>query len=194
MRQGRLSAIVTRPRATEGDSMASRTQTRIQTRTRLAVGAAVLLVGVTTSACGDGVGGGASGAPTDASEKEFCATQSSLLEDLMPADMSAPELPSDEKMAEAVQDWGSKIEQVGTPEDISDDARKGFEAVVEQASEVDASDFSIEKLEELAAGGKDASAETKKQAAAFEEYLTETCGNPIDDLEMPEMPEMPESS
>ena len=112
----------------------------------------------------------------------------------MPDDMSAPELPSDEQMATAVKDWAEKIEEVGTPEDISDDARKGFEAIVEQANEIDASDFSIEKLEELEAGGKDASAEARKQADAFEDDLTETCGNPLDNLDLPEMPEMPESS
>jgi hypothetical protein len=155
-------------------------------RTRLTVTTVALLVGAAASACGGGGAGG--GAPTDASEKEFCQTQSSLLEDLMPADMTNPELPSDEKMAEAVQDCATKIEAVGTPEDISDDAREGFEAIVAQANEIDASDFSIEKLEELEAGGKDASAEAKKQADAFEKYLTETCGNPLDDLEMPEMP------
>ena len=155
-------------------------------RTRLTLTTVALLVGAATSACGGGGAGG--GAPTDASEKEFCQTQSSLLEDLMPADMTNPELPSDEKMAEAVQDWATKIEAVGTPEDISDDARKGFEAIVAQANDIDASDFSIEKLEELEAGGKDASAEARKQADAFEKYLTETCGNPLDDLEMPEMP------
>jgi hypothetical protein len=159
---------------------------RISSRTRLTVTAVALLVGVATAACGGDEGGG--GAPTDASEKDFCQTQSSLLEDLMPADMSSPELPSDEKMAEAVQDWATKIEDVGTPEDISDDAREGFEAIIAQANEIDASDFSIEKLEELEAGGKDASAEARKQADAFEKYLTETCGNPLDDLEMPEMP------
>ena len=156
-----------------------------RTRTRLTVSSAVLLVGAVASACGSGGGG----APTDASEKDFCQTQTSLLEDLMPDDMSAPELPSDEQMAEAVKDWAKKIEDVGTPEDISDDARKGFEAIVEQANEIDASDFSIEKLEELEAGGEDASAETRKQADAFEKYLTETCGNPLDDLEVPELPE-----
>lgn len=154
-------------------------------RTRLTLITVTLLVGAATSACGGGAGGGA---PTDASEKDFCQTQTSLLEDLMPADMSNPELPSDEKMAKAVQDWGKKIEDVGTPEDISDDARKGFEAIVAQANEIDAADFSIEKLEALEAGGKDASAEAKKQADAFEKYLTETCGNPLGDLEMPEMP------
>ena len=161
--------------------------TRTTSRTRLTASTAVLLIGAAASACGGGGAGG--GAPTDASEKEFCQTQSSLLEDLMPADMTNPELPSDEQMATAVKDWAKKIEDVGTPEDISDDARKGFEAIVEQANEIDASDFSIEKLEQLEAGGKDASAEAKKQADAFEKYLTDTCGNPLDNLDLPEMPE-----
>jgi len=159
---------------------------RTTSRTRLTASTAVLLIGAAASACGGGGAGG--GAPTDASEKEFCQTQSSLLEDLMPADMTNPELPSDEQMATAVKDWAKKIEDVGTPEDISDDARKGFEAIVEQANEIDASDFSIEKLEQLEAGGKDASAEAKKQADAFEKYLTDTCGNPLDNLDLPEMP------
>lgn len=161
--------------------------TRTTSRTRLTVSTAALLIGAAASACGGGGAGG--GAPSDASEKEFCQTQSSLLEDLMPADMSNPELPSDEQMAKAVKDWAEKIEQVGTPDDISDDARKGFEAIVEQANEIDASDFSIEKLEQLEAGGKDASAEDKLQADAFEKYLTDTCGNPLDNLDLPEMPE-----
>lgn len=166
--------------------MASRISTRSSSRTRLTVTMVALLVGAVTSACSDGGSGG--GAPTDSTEKEFCQTQSSLLEDLMPADLSNPELPSDEKMAKAVQDWARKIEAVGTPKGISDDARKGFEQIVAQANEIDPSDFSIKKLEELEAGGKDASAEAKKQADAFEKYLTETCGNPLDDLKVPELP------
>jgi hypothetical protein len=158
--------------------------------TRLTMTSAVLVVGAATSACGGG------GAPTDASEKDFCETQTSLLSDLMPDDMSNPELPSGEEMAKAVKEWGADLERVGTPEDIPDDARKGFDNVVEQAKEVDASDFSIDKLEELEAGGKDASAEVKKQAEAFSDYLTETCGNPLENLDMPEMPdlEMPETT
>ena len=156
-------------------------------KNRLTVTSVLLVVGAVTSACG-----GDGGAPTDASDKDFCQTQSSLIEDLLPDDMTNPEMPSGEDMARAVKDWGAELERVGTPEDISEEARAGFEAVVEQAKEIDASDFSIEKLEELAAGGADASKEAKEQAEAFSDYLTETCGNPMDDIEMPEMPEMPE--
>ncbi len=162
----------------------------MSTRTRLALSSAVLLVSAVTTACG----GGGSGAPADASEEEFCDAQSSLLEDLLPGDMTTPEMPSNEDMAQSVKDWGAEIEEVGTPEDIPDAARAGFEAIVEQAKDIDAADFDTEKLEELEMGGADASAEVKEQAQAFSDYLTETCGNPMDNLEMPEMPEMPEST
>ena len=161
----------------------------MQIRTRLTLTSAALLVGAVTSACGGG-----SGAPTDASEKEFCDTQSSLFADLMPDDMADPQVPSDEHMAKAVKDWGKELEQVGTPEDIPDDARAGFERVVAQADEIDASDFDIDKLDELEKGGADASKKAQEQAQAFADYLTKTCGNPLDDLEMPEMPEMPDAT
>lgn len=160
-------------------------------RTRLTMTTAALLVGAVASACG---GGGGSGAPSDASESDFCDTQTSLFADLLPDDMTNPEVPSNEEMAEAVKGWGEKLEEVGTPQDIPDDARQGFEAVVQEAKEIDAEDFTIEKLEELEQGGEDASAEVKEQASAFSDYLTETCGDPMEDLELPEMPEMPEST
>src|SRR5918993_448707 len=159
-------------------------------RTRLTtVTSAALLVGAVTTACG----GGGGGAPPDPSEKGFCAPPSSLVENLLPDDMADPEMPSNEDMAKAVQDWGAEIEEVGTPEGISDDARAGFEAVVEEAGDIEASDFTMEKLEELEMGGADASAEVKEQAQAFSDYLTETCGNPMDDLELPEVPDMSET-
>ena len=158
-------------------------------RARLTLTGAVLLVGAVTSACGEG-----GGAPTDASKDGFCEAANSLMSDLLPEDLSTPELPSDEDMAQAVKDWGSRMEEVGTPDDIPDDARKGFETVVEQAKEIDAADFSIEKLEELEQGGADASKEVEEQADAFGDYLTETCGNPMDDIEMPELPEIPETT
>lgn len=158
-------------------------------RARLTLTGAVLLVGAVTSACGEG-----GGAPTDASKDGFCEAANSLMSDLLPEDLSTPELPSDEDMAQAVKDWGSRMEEVGTPDDIPDDAREGFEAVVDQAREIDAADFSIEKLEELEQGGADASKEVEEQADAFGDYLTETCGNPMDDIEMPELPEIPETT
>lgn len=160
---------------------------RTTIRARLTLTSAVLLVGAVTAACG----GGGSGAPSDASEDGFCEAANSLLTDLMPEDMTTPEVPSDEDMAQAVKDWGNRMEEVGTPEDISDDARAGFEAVLDQIEEIEASDFSAENLEELGEGGAEASEEVQRQAEAFGDYVTDTCGDPMDDIEMPEL-EMPE--
>lgn len=162
---------------------------RTTIRARLTLTSAVLLVGAVTAACG----GGGSGAPSDASEDGFCEAANSLLTDLMPDDMSVPEVPSDEDMARAVKDWGTRMEEVGTPEGISDEAREGFEAVLAQIEEIDASDFSTENLEELGKGGAEASEEVQRQTEAFGDYVTETCGDPMDDIEVPEL-ELPEST
>jgi hypothetical protein len=157
-------------------------------RARLTLTGAVLLVGAVTTACGG------DGAPTDASEKDFCETQSSFFGDLLPDDMANPEVPTGEEMARAVKDWGKDLEEVGTPDDIPDDARAGFERLVEQAQDVDVSDFSIDRLEDLQQGGAEASEKVKNEAQAFADYLTETCGNPLDDLDLPQLPEMPDST
>ncbi|MBC2932226.1 hypothetical protein [Nocardioides sp. zg-1228] len=142
-------------------------------------GAAVLLAA--TSACGAGE------PPTDADEDRFCDTADSLMSGLLPEDPTDSELPRDEDMARAVRDWGARMEEVGTPAGIPDEARKGFEAVVEQAKGMDASDFSLETLRELEGGGADSSEQVQAQTDAFGDYLAETCGDPIDDLEMPEL-------
>ena len=154
-------------------------------RARLAVTSTVLLVGAATAACG----GGGSGAPTDADEDGFCDAANSLMTDLVPEESTTPDLPSDEDMAQAVRDWSERMAEVGTPDGIPDDARKGFEAVVAQAGGVDAADFTLESLDELEQGGADASEEVQRQAVAFGDYLTTTCGNPIDDIEMPQLEE-----
>jgi hypothetical protein len=65
--------------------------------------------------------------------------------------------------------------------------------VLDQIEEIDASDFSAENLEELGEGGAEASEEVQQQAEAFGDYVTDTCGNPMDDIEMPEL-EMPETT
>ena len=156
----------------------------VTTRVGLTLTGTVLLVGAVTSACGGG------GAPTDASEDEFCTAQTSLLEDLVPDDPEATGLPSGEDVAAAVEDWVAELEDVGTPEAIPDEARAGFEAMVEEARDVDAADFDFDALEELRLGAADASEEARQQARAFSEYVAETCGNPLDDLELPELPQM----
>ncbi|GAA1911145.1 hypothetical protein [Nocardioides hwasunensis] len=158
-------------------------------RTRLTVTSAVLLVGSVTAACG---GGGGAGAPTDASEKEFCNAQLSLLDNL-DIDVTDPEAstPDEEAVADAMHSWADELEKVGTPEGISDEARDGFEETVKAARDIDASDLETPDMSALEDG---LSADQKKSLETYSTYVTEKCGSMFDDIEMPELPETPEST
>ena len=155
------------------------------TRTRTALSSLALLVGASLSACGGG-------APGDASEQEFCDAQGSLFSDIDLGD--AGDLPSDEDLAKAFRDWGKELESVGTPENMSDDARAGFEDLVSDVEDVDAEDFSEEGLQQQL---DDLSDETGDKAQAFTEYVNETCSGLMGDLgdvDLPDLPELPSST
>ena len=74
------------------------------------------------------------------------------------------------------------MEKVGTPEDISDEARDGFELMIKEVGELDADDTT----QDFAEIEKDLSASEKKASTAFDTYTTDTCG-------APELPELPSS-
>ena len=146
--------------------------------TRLAATSAGLLVGGLATACGGG-----SGAPADASKDDFCSAQSSLFTDL---DLTDPEveLPTEKEMADAMHSWAEKIEDVGTPENISDEARAGFEETVEAAKGVTEADLTSPDLDAL---GSEMSEEAQQQVEAFTTYVDETCGSVLGDLDLPEL-------
>lgn len=150
------------------------------TRTRTALAVLVLTLAAGLSACG---GGG----PGDATEQEFCDAQGSLFSGLGDSDA----MPSEEELAGAFQDWGEELESVGTPEGMPEDARAGFEAMVEQVKGVDARDFSGEDL----GGELDQLAEdSSEEARALTEYVSKTCSGLMGDLaelDVPEVPELP---
>ncbi|WP_374454148.1 hypothetical protein [Nocardioides sp.] len=150
-------------------------------RTRLTVTSAALLVGAATAACG-GSGGGA---PADASKDDFCTTQSSLFTDL-DLDFTDPDaaLPSEKEMADAMHSWAEKMEEVGTPENISDEAREGFEETVKAAKGISEADL---KSPDLNALENDMSEEAQKKVEAFTTYVNDTCGSMFGDLDVPEM-------
>lgn len=152
-------------------------------RARLTTAGAIVLVAAATAACG----GGAGGAPESASKDDFCTAQTSLFSSL-DIDVSDPEggLPSEKELADAMHTWSDKIADVGTPEGISDDARKGFEQIVEQAKDVSEADLKSPDLDSLE---KDLSAEEKKQVEAYNSYVTDTCGSMFGDVEVPELPD-----
>lgn len=84
-----------------------------------ALAISLLLVGFGTTACG---GDGAADAPKDASVEDFCGA-------LRGYDLEA----DDANVADYIDD----MKQVGTPADMPDDARKGFEFMIEKATELD---------------------------------------------------------
>ena len=144
-------------------------------RTRLTAAGVVLLVSAATAACG---GGSGSGAPESASKDDFCSAQQSLFTSLDLGD--GTELPSEKDLADAMHTWAAKIEEV------SDDARKGFEETVKAAHDVSEADLKSPDLDSLEA---DMSDEAKKQVEAFSSYVNDTCGSMFGDLETPEVPE-----
>lgn len=148
------------------------------TRSRLALSAVGALAAVSLTACGG------SSAPTDASVEDFCKAQMSIFEDV-DIDMSDPEAtPTGEEIADALHGWADRISEVGTPEDIPDDARSGFEAIIDQVNDLDADDIDPEDPSGFA---DDLSDEAEEEVDDYSDYVSEQCGEP----ELPEVPELP---
>jgi len=130
------------------------------TRIQLPAVVGALLVALSLSACG--------GAPTDASKTEFCAAAAnrSWVDDLGSD-------PDGEAIVDGLQKWGDELTEVGTPEGISDDARKGFEITVDYLGDLDPDDF--EDLDDVGSLVDDLSDDEQEKVDAFNEYVTESC-------------------
>ena len=121
---------------------------------------AALLLGLSLSACG--------GPPTDASVEDYCdaVNDDSAFDDL---DADSDE----EDFVKALQEFADNLEEVGTPEDIPDDAREGFEISLETVDDLEADDLDLEdpnsSIEDKL------SDDEKDKVDAYEEYESETC-------------------
>lgn len=132
------------------------------------IAASLVLVAGTTVGCG---AGGSSSSPDSASTDDFCTAYNSLFESFS----GATATPSDAESVKAIRDWADKMKEAGTPSDIPDDARHGFELVLDTIDKVDdnASQADIQKL------GDDLSADDKKASEAFGAYATKTCPSAV---------------
>ena len=145
---------------------------------RASLAVLALLLGAAVSACAAPV------TPTDASEEDFCEVQGTLFADL---DLGGSgREPTSDDVAKSLQDWADEVEEVGTPAGMPDDARAGFERVVELAREADPEDFDEDSTPALP---EELSAEAEAQAQAFTEYVGETCGP--GGAGLPDVPELP---
>jgi hypothetical protein len=131
--------------------------TRIK-RPAAAVGAAMLLA-FSLTACG--------GAPTDASEEDFCDAFADAFEPLISVSGEEPT----EEQWEDFQDATGELDDVGTPEGTSDDEREGFEIFVEAVGDADYDDVKDAEGDEFPGVDKD----DNDKVTAFIEYATKTC-------------------
>jgi len=118
---------------------------------RLLAAAGLVLVAGTLAACG--------GPPDDAAKGDFCKAIAAA--------------PTDEKPSQDdVDEWHDELNDTGTPEDIDDDARDGFEVLVDALDEVDADDIG-----EDGSGYEDVvkDSDDRKNVEKFFAYVAETC-------------------
>jgi hypothetical protein len=113
------------------------------------------------SGCGGG-GGDAADAASDATREDYCSAFASQFETLST-------LAADDREAavEASRDWAEELQRSGTPEDMPQEARRGYEAFVDELAALDA-DSSMEELENV---GQD----EEEAVGAFVDYSLRTC-------------------
>jgi hypothetical protein len=149
------------------------TRALILRRGAAAVGLALV---ASLTACGgsDGSDGsdGSSGAqaPDDASTDDFCEGFNSLFEKVLGQATSG----DSSAMISALKEWAGDMEDIGTPSDMPEDARHGFELFIDQAENLD-EDASLEDLQNL---GEDFSEEDQADGEAFGTWTQENC--PLD--------------
>lgn len=148
-------------------------------RTKTSAAGLLLLAGLLTG-CGNG--GDSSGsddaaadaaAPGDAAEGEFCDAYAGLFKQMGQMD------PTDNPgIIRGMKEWAADMKEVGTPEDIPDEAREGFEVMVDSIEEID-EDATQQELDAL---GADLSEEEQKAGDAFVTYANETCPDALQDM------------
>lgn len=139
-------------------------------RTLVSLAAVAALTGSLT-ACGgsdDGDDGDKGGDSSKAaSEDEFC----SAYQDASFVGVSDKVDTSDkEKLLEALQDGADKLQDVGTPDGIGEEERKGFEVYVDTINRA--------TVDDLENGGMETSTEDNEAALAFIDYASTTCDLP----------------
>ena len=120
--------------------------------------AALVLAAGSLSSCG--------GPPTDASKSEFCGA----FQDFQKSTQNFSD-GDDAKIIKALKDFGDKLQEIGTPSNISDSARAGFEKTLDQIDGLK-DDAKVDELSKL---DDELSSQEKKNSDAFDKYLTDEC-------------------
>lgn len=141
--------------------------------------ALVVAASALTTACG---GVDADGAPTAADKDDFCMMwfrQATDIKDTITGGLDSPEgeMPSGNDFADVMHVWASDMAAVGTPEDIPDDARDGFEYAINDAASTDPDDVDPANIDPSDSVNEwsNLNSEDFKAVRAFNDYLTATC-------------------
>ncbi len=128
--------------------------------------ASLVLVAGGAVGCGDD-GGGGGGAKKDeaASTEDFCAAFQAFSDDLQ--DVTGEE----ENLGEILKKAAKRIQDVGTPKGIPDDAKEGLQLTLDAIADLP-DDASAEDMSGLEDDFSDAD---KVKTDAFSDYLDETC-------------------
>jgi len=138
------------------------------TRAALTIASVALVLTGLTACGGDSDGGGSgSAAPDDASKDDFCTAFNGLYEKVM-ADLTSADT---SKAITAFKDWAADMKKVGTPDDMPEDARRGFEVFVDAAQDID-DDATIDDLQNL---GGDLSKADQDAGDTFGDWASENC-------------------
>ncbi len=133
----------------------------------------VLLVVCSLSACS----GDRSRPPDDASLESFCGAYFRLFSgDIAGIDPGLSDADQHEVMVEAMRSWGDQLAVVGTPPDMSEQARAGFELSLRYAGDLDPDDVA-----NLALLGEELTDDEMAATEAFEDYATQRCEPPAGD-------------
>jgi hypothetical protein len=116
-----------------------------------------------------GCGGAGASAPSDASVEDFCAAKDWFVAEGLARLSGGDFPPPQDVLAELAQDWAEEYARVGTPENISPDARVGFERFLDRLDDIDGGD--VETMQFNWEEGAWENAEEK----AFGQYMTNTC-------------------
>ncbi len=157
------------------------------TRRRAAAAGVALAAVLTASLTACGGGGSGSSAPTDASKDEFCSTFNSLFETMMSEATASGDASG---MVAAMKKWVAKMEDVGTPGDMPDDARHGFELFVGEVKKLD-DKATASDLEHI---GDGLSSADQKDGEAFGDWTTKNCPLDLPSIDPSDLPSMDPSN
>ena len=130
----------------------------------------LLVVGLLAGCGGDGGDADAAEAPSNATVEEFCQPFVDMLTEIS----AQGEDISDEDAVKLAKETADKLREAGTPEDMPEDARKGFELVVAKLADLpdDATKDEVEKAQEL-------TEEEQKYSTALSQYIASKCADQL---------------